>query len=501
MNIPHCFILPFAIRLMSSEGGLMPQSKQPRIVELEVSALSNKGHGLSWLDDEGKRSIQVEVPFTVPGDKVKVQLLKKSGGLYYSKLLEIITPSNQRVVPRCKHFGVCGGCRLQHIPYEQQLQHKESYVRRCFERVLSPDVAFNTILASPQPWNYRNKMDYTFLKKEGKDARLGLIQEGSISRIIEIEECHLANPWFIDALKAVKKWWQQENEKHSQIEKEIGKLQTLTLREGFRTGDRMVVLTVSCHPDFELQANKLEKFVEAMRQQLTPENPQSHLSIYLRIQQMGKGITTSMYEMLLSGPGHIREILNIKVFDDVPAVSLNFEIGPSNFFQPNPLQTERFYALALRMANIPRDAVVYDLYCGAGTLGLSIAKHVKQVIGIELSPESALSASNNAKRNGFQNVTIMSGAVRHALLQIPEKKLPPPDIVIVNPPRSGLDPLAIENVLALNAPKILYVSCNPVSQAKNIEYLMQKGYQLKKVQPVDQFPQTYQVENIAILEK
>lgn len=472
-----------------------------RTVELKIDALSEKGNGLSWLEQDEKAPVRVEIPFTVPGDIVKAYLVGKRGDKILAKLIEVITPASSRIKARCKHFGVCGGCRLQHISYEDQLKHKESLIRKAFGDLITPSVKFNSILPCVTPWNYRNKMDYTFSKDSQNKTKLGLVGEGTQSNVIEIDECYLSNPWFLDAIKCVKKWWDQTLVNGSHLEQDIGNLRTLTLREGMRTGDRMAVLTISCSPEFELQAKQFEGFVSALRATITPPISTSKLSILLRIQQVGKGVATNMYEMLLYGPGYIREVLNIKLNEQDVETPLHFEVGPSTFFQPNPRQTEVFFSKALDMANIPRDAVVYDLYCGAGTLGLSISKHVKQVIGIELSPESALNASNNATRNGCKNVKIFSGAVRYVLQQIPAKMIPGPDLVIVNPPRSGLDPNAIEHLLLLKAPKILYISCNPYTQTQNIMSLEQNGYRLTAVQPVDQFPHTYQVENIAILEK
>ncbi len=215
----------------------------------------------------------------------------------------------------------------------------------------------------------------------------------------------------------------------------------------------MVVLTVSGNPEFALHKEHLESFVAFVRDAVEPVNPNSNLGIFLRIQQIATGMTTNLYEMHLYGPDHIRETLNIQVHPDEPPTVLSFHISPSAFFQPNSQQAEVLYSTALRMADISPDAVVYDLYCGTGALGLCIAKHAKQVIGIEMSPESALDARTNAKRNGCNNVTILSGAVRHTLQQLPEQNIPPPDIVMVDPPRPGLDPEALKNLLKLRPPK------------------------------------------------
>ncbi len=212
-------------------------------------------------------------------------------------------------------------------------------------------------------------------------------------------------------------------------------------------------------------------------------------------------MTTNLYEMLLYGPDHIREILHIKVNPNEPPISLTFHISPSAFFQTNTVQAEQLYSLALGLAKIPRDAIVYDLYCGTGVIGICISKHVKEVIGIELSPESALDARTNAKLNRCANVTIISGAVRHVLTQIPEQKISRPDVVIVDPPRPGLDPGSMKHMLEICPPKILYISCNPITQATNVAEFLKHGYRISTIQPVDQFPQTYHVENIVVLER
>lgn len=477
----------------------MVNSYKNRIVDLSVTKLSDKGNGLALLERSDNPPIEVEIPFTMPGDFVRVELKGKRRGVYKGRLQEILTASPQRVASKCAHFGVCGGCRLQHIPYENQLNFKEELVRRCFDTLLTPEVVFHPIVVSQESWRYRNKMDYTFSTDATGNKYLGLVKEGSKGRVCNLEECHLVHPWFTDALKCVKYWWDHSDLSSYNIFNNTGSLRLLTLREGQRTGDRMVVLTVSGDPSFSLQSGHLESFIASIRNTVEPTNPSSHLSIVLRVRQVAPGMTSSVYEMLLYGPGYIREALNIKVSPSNVPVSLSFEIGPSAFFQPNPRLTEHFYSLALSLAEIPPDAVVYDIYCGAGILGLCISKYVKHVIGNEISPETAQIARANAKRNGCKNVTIISGAARHTLHKLKEQSFPTPDVVLVNPPRAGLDPEAMERFLELLPPKILYISCNPFTHASNISKLVQNGYRLAVVQPVDQFPQTPHVENIAVL--
>lgn len=479
----------------------MKQGYKNREVDIKITTFSKKGNGLGITNPSEGPPLLVEIPFTMPGDVVRARLLRKKGAMYCGKLEEIVTPSKNRIQPRCVHFGVCGGCRLQHLSYEQQLKYKEEMVRECFQPLLTPQVSFRPIIPCSDPWNYRNKMEYTFSKDASGKKFLGLVIESTDRRVFNLSECHLTNPWFVDALKAVRQWWLESGLEPYRLSRDTGSLRTLTLREGQRTGDRMAILTVSGNPEFSLHRHHLESFVAFLRDAVEPVNPQSFLSIFLRIQQIGEGMATNIYEMKLYGPDHIREVLEITLEPEKTPFSVSFDISPSAFFQPNTRQAEKLYSAALSMANISKDSVVYDLYCGTGALGICLAKRVKQVIGVELRPESALDARNNAKRNECSNVTIVSGAVRYVLGQIEERSLPSPDVVMVDPPRPGLDPQALKHLLQLKAPKILYVSCNPHTQAGNIAELLQNGYKLTAVQPVDQFPHTYHVENVAVLER
>ncbi len=276
-----------------------------------------------------------------------------------------------------------------------------------------------------------------------------------------------------------------------------GALRTLTLREGQRTGDRMVMLTVSGNPQYSIQRKHLESFVSILREAIEPVGPDQQLSIFLRIQQIAKGSPTQFYEMVLYGPDHIREMLHLERLDG-KLQTLKFRISPTAFFQPNTLQAERLYSRAIQLTQAQKNARVYDLYCGTGTLGLCMASQVKEVIGIELSPESVIDARENIKLNHLSNVSIRQGDVGRMLsLLLEDKQIP--DVVMVDPPRAGLDARAIEHLLALKAPTLTYISCNPATQTSNLESLIKGGYQLKAVQPVDQFPQTIHVENILVL--
>lgn len=475
---------------------------KPHIVDVKIEKLSKKGNGIGYFERQDETKWPVEVSFTVPGDRVKVMLLRKRGGIYQSRLEEILEYSPDRVEPRCQHFGVCGGCRWQHIPYEMQLTIKEEFIRKCFKGMLNEEVDFRSILPCDHNWHYRNKMEYSFSSDAANNHYLGLFMDQSKGRVFHLTECHLPNPWFVEALKAVRQWWKEFNLEAYHAPRNSGSLRTLTLREGQRTGDRMINLTVSGNPAFALKKHQLEGFVAFVRAAVEPVDPLKKLSIFLTIQQTAKGKPTQFFEMHLYGSDHIREILKVKTDPNEEPTPLEFHISSSAFFQPNTRQAEQLYSIALRMALIPKHAIVYDLYCGTGTLGICAAKRARQVVGIEISPESAHDARHNATKNGLSNVSIITGSVHEKLTEIREEELfPSPDLVMVDPPRAGLDSVALRHIIELQPPKILYISCNPVSQSENIADLIEAGYHLQAMQPIDQFPHTVHIENIAILNR
>jgi 23S rRNA (uracil1939-C5)-methyltransferase len=479
------------------------KGKPQRVAELSIESLSMKrGDGSGSFLSKTEQQIWVDVPFTLPGEKVKASLIRKKGGVYNSRLEEVLTASPDRIPPKCTHFGTCGGCRWQHIPYPLQLNQKEAFVRHVFASLITSFVKIHPILPCDPPWNYRNKMEFSFSQDLKGERYLGLVMDASRGKVFHLKECHLVQSWIVQGLVAVREWWNESTLQAYQPFRDEGTLRTLTFREGVYSGDRMAILTVSGNPDYALKKHDLETFKAFVCDAIEPIQGGASLSLFLRIQQIAKGRPTQFYEMLLKGPDHIEELLQITYSPTKPPLSLKFNISPSAFFQPNTRQAERLYSTALQMACIPEGAIVYDLYCGTGTLGICTAKWAKQVIGIEISLESSLDARTNVKNNGLNNVTILTGAVAQVLADIRrENSYPMPDVVVIDPPRVGLESAGIKQIAELKPGKILYISCNPVTQASDAQALMQEGYRLTEICPVDQFPQTAHIENIIVLEK
>jgi 23S rRNA (uracil-5-)-methyltransferase RumA len=379
--------------------------------------------------------------------------------------------------PLCIHVPDCGGCSFQQIPYSDQLIQKQAEI----EKIFAPfDVPVSPIIPCKDPCRYRNKMEFSFSQNKAGDRYLGLILRKSRGKVFNLQECLISPSWMSEALQRVRSWWESTPLSAFNFRSGQGTLRTLTLREGRRTGDRLAMLTVSGDPRFALTRAQLNGFVKAL------DDPQ--MSIFLRVQQAIPSRPTQFYEMLLSGPDHITEKLHLQ------GKTLTFKISPTSFFQPNTEQAEVLYNQAIEIANMSPHSTVYDLYCGTATLGMAFALKAEKVIAIELNPHAVFDAKTNAEVNEISNIDIQCGDVGKLLS---EASILQPDLAIVDPPRPGLDSLAIAALKRLQPQHILYVSCNPLTQAQNITELSE--YQIIYVQPVDQFPHTPHIENIVLL--
>lgn len=450
--------------------------------QCKVQKYSKKGHGLATIQKTpNSPPAPVEVVGTVIGDTVSIAIGVKKKKTYSSTLLKILDPSLDREVPRCKHVGTCGGCTWQQKKYASQLKVKEKHIAALF------DISPLPLIPCEDPFEYRNKMEYTFSQNKEGEKFLGLIIARSKGRVLNLEECHLTPSWFTRVLSSVRSWWQESSLKAYHGYTDTGTLRTLTLREGKRTGDKMAFLTISGNHDYCINKTELNGFQEAVKKALPGENP----SLFLRIHRIAKGKPTAFYEMHLGGPDLIVETLYVN------GKELHFRISPDSFFQPNPIQAEKLYTYALKIADPQPTDTVFDLYCGTATLGIIFAPYVKEVIGIELSPYAVCDAEMNIEANQLKNIAVHQKDVGKYLAAVSTC----PDLAIIDPPRSGLDPTALNQLVRLSPKKILYISCNPATQSQNISILLAHGYELKTLQGIDQFPHTVHIETIALLEK
>jgi len=456
-----------------------------RIVETAIASYSRKGDGIGIVKLEDGTERAAVIPFTAVGDHVRAEVRKKRGGKWQCRLLEVAAPSPIRQEPRCLHFGECGGCRWQHLPYEEQLRVKEERLRTLFSS--APEEAFHPIIPCTPPWNYRNKMEFTFSSDKRGSRYLGLMLAGEKGKVFNLKECHLPLGWYSEAVELVRSWWLEREVDAYHPPRNSGSLRTLTLRDGQKSGDKMAILTVSGNPAYPVPKKALNELADILDSRFPG------ISVVLTIQQIAKGKPTRFYEMILKGKDTIRETLTLSINEQ--AESLDFFISPSAFFQPNPRQAEKLYSKAVELAGISQDDIVYDLYSGTGTLGLCAALAGAQVISIEQSREAVLDAKRNASHNGCHEILVIQGNVEEVLNE--KDDLPNPSVILLDPPRTGLHPKALEQIRRLSPGKIVYISCNPQTQKEDIDKL--SNYRLTALQPVDQFPHTYHLENIALL--
>lgn len=428
--------------------------------EIQIENLNKKGVGVGF-----HLSTRVEVFHTIPGDRVLVELRKKRKGVIRGKLLKILKPSPDRVEARCEHASNCGGCAFQEMNYAAQLRYKEKIILDLFK-----DTFINPIIAAEDIFHYRNKMEFTFSQNSVGEKFLGLMISKNSHYVFNLRMCSLVSDWFSALLLNVKKWWDNSSFLAYNPIKNTGALHSLTLRES--TFGKMVILTL-------YEEINLESFISTVQKIV------SDASIFVRYVKIEPKVATQIKEVHLAGPDHIEEVLFEK---------LKIKISPSSFFQPNTRQAQKLYRMALQMVCPSTSDIVYDLYCGSGAFGMIFSKFVDNVIGIELNSDAVNDARTNLLRNNITNYDIYNGDVGKVLTTLSLKK---PTIVIVDPPRAGLGDIVLAHLKALAPKIILYVSCNPYTQVEDIKKL--ESYKLKSIQPLDQFPHTQHIENIALL--
>ena len=458
-----------------------------------VSSWDQHGRGVASYSQQD-RCTSVAIPGSIVGERVSISQPVKTRSGKVATIESVSSPSPFRSTPQCPHFMVCGGCVWQHLKYDHQLQIKQQWIEELFSPLCQYKSLIHSIIGSPKVWHYRNKMEFSFSQDKEGHKFLGLYKYRS--RVVDVLSCPISNPWMAETLLSIRQWWKKSPLLAYFPKNNSGTLQTVTFREGMTTGDRMVILTLSGNPAFAPKKEHLDLFIEAVKK--TAEPSIGHLSIVVRIKQIAKSRPTQFYEMVLFGPDYFRERLTITPVKK----ELEFQISPQSFFQPNTEQALTIYSQVLEMANITPDDTVWDLYCGIGIFGMFSALLAQSSVGIEISRDSAYDATTNAKRLGLANFSIHCGDTATAISSMKkEGSFTKPTTIIVDPPRAGLSEKAIREIETLDAQKLLYVSCNPRSQKRDVTLLLQQGWSILAIVPIDQFPHTPHLENIIHLEK
>jgi 23S rRNA (uracil1939-C5)-methyltransferase len=376
---------------------------------------------------------------------------------------------------RCCHVGVCGGCKFQQVPYIEQVKNKQKLI----EELFAPRPV-EAITPSPSPWSYRGKMEFSFSQDKKGEKYLGLVMPKSRGKVFSLTECFIGFPWMAEVVQTVRKWWQESRLEAFFPPKGIGSLRTLTMRSSRDGKEKMVILTVSGNSEYALTRDELDQFVAVAKKD-------ENTSVFLVVQMAIKNKETEFFEMHLAGPDHLKERLG----------GFEFHISPRSFFQPNVNVAEIMFERAIQMLNLKGTEKVLDLYCGMGTIGILLAKHVAQVVGIEIAATSVSDARESLKRFEIKNMEVYLEDVGTFLEK--RKSEFTPDIVIVDPPRTGLDKKAILAINEISPKTILYISCNPITQRENLDHF--PTYQVSQIVPFDPFPHTKHIENIILLNK
>jgi 23S rRNA (uracil1939-C5)-methyltransferase len=441
-------------------------------LDLTVDSLAYGGNGVARHD-----GFVVFVRGGVPGDDVRARITKVKRGFAEGVVTELLAGSSSRVAAPCRHFGTCGGCRFQDLAYEVQIAEKERQVRDALTRIgRFTDPPLEPIVPAASQYGYRNKLEYSFTATaDGVD--LGFHRAGRWDEVIGIEECLLTTDLGNGIRLAVRDWAREERlEPYDQSTGE-GYLRHLVVREGRNTGQALVVLVTAPGDRFETGY-----LVDVLRR--FPEVRSIHWAINDTPAEQ-----TNLPTKLLWGDDAIEEEL----------LGLRFRVRPSAFLQTNTQMAERLYELAREYARLTGVENVYDLYCGTGTIGLSLAGAARSVWGLEISEEAVACAIENADLNGIENARFFAGNVGQTIEELREEA-GAPDVVVVDPPRAGLAGKALRRTGALGAQRIVYVSCNPTTLASDLQVLRDEfGYALERCRPVDMFPHTPHVESVSAL--
>lgn len=459
------------------------QLRKGQIIELQIFKIAFGGKGLGKY--EGR---VVFVPGTMPGDKVRASFTRIKDDFAEADLVEIIEKSSDRLGPKCKFFEKCGGCQFQFMPYEMQLQIKKQQVIDAFERIAkikNPPVS--EIIGCEQQYYYRNKMEFSFGFDEKMEFALGMHLPGRRYDILNLTECHLQSEFSTKIINFVRDFILGTDWSPYKYSVGEGFLQSLYIREGKRTNEVMVNLVTSDDVPKDLDA-KVGGFVSGLCE--LEDSDKKVTSIYWTKVINKRGTPKQRKETLLYGKRTLTEKLILKNSDE-----LVFEILPQAFFQVNTFQAEILYGRVADFALRESHGIVFDLFCGTGTIGLFLAKHVEQVFGIELNLDAVRTARENAQLNKIFNIDFFVGDVGKLLHQMKNR----PSLIVVDPPRAGLTKNMIGKMNDFDAKTIVYVSCNPATLARDCDLFEKYGYRIEEIVPVDMFPNSSHIECVCLL--
>ncbi|HEX5714294.1 MAG TPA: 23S rRNA (uracil(1939)-C(5))-methyltransferase RlmD [Solirubrobacterales bacterium] len=449
---------------MEQAPGQAPAARGPRrgeLLEVEVDSLAFGGRGVARAE-----GFVVFVAGGLPGDRVRAEVTKAKKRFAEARAVELLRPGADRIADVCVHGGEpCPGAPWQGLPYEQQLEQKSAQVEEALRRIGGLEgFELEPIVSAEQQWRYRNKLEYSFGPGEDGQAMLGFHARGRWDLVVDVDDCHLASEAGNAARNKVRDWARLEELPAFDRRERSGILRNLVVREGRRSGQIQTRLVTA--------------------QKRFPKPPVDLHTIVADDSGDSEGPTGVL------GKEHLEEEL----------CGLKWEISPGAFFQTNTEMAERLYAVAGEYAGLSGSERLFDLYCGIGTIGLSLAAQAGEVWGLEIVASAIADAERNAELNGIGNARFFAGSTRTGVRPLVEKA-GKPDVIVLDPPRAGLSQKIVRRVIECEAPRIVYVSCNPTTLAPNAAQLVEAGYRLRRVRPVDMFPQTPHIECVALLER
>jgi 23S rRNA (uracil1939-C5)-methyltransferase len=440
-------------------------------IDLTVDSLAFGGRGVARHGE-----LVVFVSRALPGDRVRARVTKLKRRHAEARTVEVLEPGPGRVEPRCAHFGVCGGCSWQDLDYAEQVRHKAAQVSDALLRLGKIEHELEPIVAAEAQYGYRNKLEYSWaLGPDGPS--LGFHRAGRWDELVPVETCHIASPAGNEVRRAFERWAREAGLPVYDSATGEGYLRHLVVREGAHTGQLLAMLVTA--PGAVPAAGRLEELV-----------PGSVVGVVHAENPGVADATAGLEGAPLFGADRYEELVG----------GLRLAVTAGAFMQTNTVMSERLYELAIEFAGLTEADVAWDLYCGAGAIGLLAAARAGQVFGIEIAEESVERARENAGRNGIGNIEFVAGDVARSVAPLLERA-PRPDVVFVDPPRAGLTPKAVKRLLELAPERIVYVSCNPTTFAPNARSLIDAGYELVRARPVDMFPHTPHIECVALLRR
>lgn len=473
----------------------MVKPEKDEILELEIKDLGFEGKGIARTNGD----FVVFIDNSVPGDLVRAKIKKVKKNYAEAKLIEVLNRSEHRTIPQCEYFGVCNGCKMQNINYNYQLEVKRKNVLDSFERIGGfEDIEVPPAIGSENIYFYRNKLEFSFSNQRwlteadkgnsvNKDFALGFHMPGFIDKVIDIRNCRLQSEISNKILNLTGDFFKANKETIYSTKTHSGYLRYLIIRQSACTNDLMVILIT-----YDEKPGLISQYAELLKKEM-PE-----ITTFINMISKSKAqVAQGDYFNVIFGEGFITERIGDYVF----------KITPSSFFQTNSRQAKSLFDTVVKLGKFSGTDNVLDLYCGTGAISLYISRYVKNVLGVEMSDEAIQMAMENAGLNKVTNCEFLSSDVKEYLFNLASTVIPAQagirktyDTVILDPPRSGIHPKSAEYILQLEPEKIIYVSCNPSTQARDVKLLGEK-YKITAMQPVDMFPHTFHIENVVRLDK